>query len=98
MERRGDRGYLLTPEEWERIIENPGGSIYRWREDAIFVGNAGSLIEGREEHIMAVTALSSKARDEFEDLCALVGIEVPPLNQSVGMQSSGQQTAGQDIP
>src|SRR3990167_5537436 len=34
------------------IIENPGGSIYRWREDAIFVGNAGSLIEGREEHIM----------------------------------------------
>lgn len=97
MERLGDRGYLLTPEEWGLIIENPGHEIYRQRRDAILVGNAGGLIERGEKHIMTVAALSSEARDEFEDLCVSVGVKIPPLNQSADVQSTSQRTAGQDI-
>lgn len=88
MERFGDRGYLLTSEEWRLIIEDPGHEIYPKRRDVIVVGNAGGLIERGEKHIITIAALSSEARDEFEDLCVSVGVEVPPLNQSADVQST----------
>ena len=92
MERLGDRGYLLTPEEWGLIVENPEGRIYRYRDDASFEGNAGRLIEVREKHIMTVIALNPEARYKFEELCVLVGVEVPPLNPSADLQSISPQT------
>lgn len=92
MERVGEWGYRLTPEEWHAVSEDD--RLLRLQEEVVVisVGNAGGMIERGEPHLMTFVPLSRGVQQEFEGICASVGVEVPPLNPNSDLQSTSPQT------
>lgn len=80
MERAGEWGYRLTPEEWHAVSEDDRLLQLQEKEVVISVGNAGGMIERGEPHLMTFVPLSRGAQQEFEGICASVGVEIPPLS------------------